>query len=190
MPALHEWEATSELGSHMGAGSGEGHLVLLLRGELLRRYPGTVIYALRAASRSRAATEKKFPLFRAGLTPDITCIGFELSLGAARGAGNDPGWFFVLEQPPSQNRFGLDASEITGKEPQDLTSWNNLAWGDLVETADELASLTHAPARGRLRDHKIGDLKWGLNGGHMAAITRQLPVRVLLHAADLLPEIV
>jgi hypothetical protein len=188
LPELRDWEPKSELGSHMDAGSGAGHLVLLLRGELLRRYPGAVIYALRAASRSKAGTEKKYPLFRAGLTPDITCIGFDLSLAAARGAGTDPGWFIVIEQPPVQNRFGLDASEETGHDPAELSSWNNLAWGDMAASPAELAALTHAPVAGRLLQRKIGPLEWGLNGGHMAAITRQLPVRVLLHAAELLPE--
>jgi len=51
IPPLHEWLTTSKLGSHDHRevdGENEQELVLVIRGELLKRYPNAVIYAHRA----------------------------------------------------------------------------------------------------------------------------------------------
>ncbi|MGH7573759.1 MAG: hypothetical protein ACREM1_01325, partial [Longimicrobiales bacterium] len=187
MPEIHTWPADGDLGTQLSAGSDDQHLVLLIRGELLKRYPQTLIYAVSAVDRRTAGTERRYPVFRAGIAPDTTCLGFELSADEARGNAFGAGWFFVLEQPPGLPRFGLDASTVTGRLPDALVSWNDLAWGDLAESDDELAGLTHAPLAPRLAGRSITGVVWGLNAGHMAAITLQRPVRVLLHGADLLP---
>jgi hypothetical protein len=187
MPGINLWDAASQLGAQVAEGSDEQQLVLLVRGELLQRYPGAVIYAVPAIDRRTPGTQRRYPLFRAGLAPDLTCLGFDLSADEVRGNAQDAGWFFVIEQPPGQARFGLDASTATGRDPAQLTSWNDVAWGDLAASPAELERLTHAPMAGRLLQHRLGGIEWGLNAGHMAAITLQRPVRVLTHAADLLP---
>ena len=64
-----------------------GKLVLLIRGELLRRYPNSVIYAVKAikptpTSRldvSREEKHERHPLFRGTLKPDVTFLGFDLT---------------------------------------------------------------------------------------------------------------
>lgn len=51
IPPLHEWSLSSELGEHDHRetdGENEDELVLVIRGELLKRYPNAVIYAHRA----------------------------------------------------------------------------------------------------------------------------------------------
>lgn len=186
MPEIHRWTADSTLGTHLDAGSSNEHLVLLVRSELLQRYPQTVIYAMPATSDGTAG-EKRYPIFRAALTPDTACLGFELTAEQARGEDGGHGWFFVLEQPPGQTRFGLDENSSTGRRPSEMTSWNELAWGDMAESLEQLSVLSHAPVRGHLLEHRIGSLEWGLNAGHMAAITLQRPVRVLLRASEMLP---
>ena len=60
---------------------GESNLVLLIRGELLRRYPNTVVLAIPAtgpATPSSDETMVKRPIFSGFLEPDIAFFGFDL----------------------------------------------------------------------------------------------------------------
>ena len=45
------------------------------------------------------------PLFRGALQPDVTFFGFDLDPALATG---DPGWYFVIQQQPTEPRFGFD----------------------------------------------------------------------------------
>jgi hypothetical protein len=59
-------------------------LVLVIRGELLRRYPNTIIYAAEAVAGDTPGTfvpgdNEKYPQFGGTLAPDVTFIGFELT---------------------------------------------------------------------------------------------------------------
>ena len=103
--------------------------MLVIRGELLKRYPNTVIYAQKAiddGQGNRMIFEKdltpeqfdrqlKFPLFRAEIEPDLRFFGFDLTIDK-RGARsrattfkNDTlGWFFVIQEVPGEPRFGMD----------------------------------------------------------------------------------
>ena len=189
MPEVHRWTSDEPLGEHLSAGSDDRHLVLLIRGELLQRYPRTVVYATRSAAPGAADAEKRFPRFRAALGPDATCLGFDLTASEARGGAGDPGWFFVFEQPAGQPRFGLDETPATGRDPAVLASWNEVGWGDVVDDEAAFERLSHVPLAGRLTGHRVDALEWGLNAGHMAAITLQRPVRVVIPATTLLdPE--
>jgi hypothetical protein len=73
---INEWEKR-ELGT-TAVGAGGDKLVLLIRGELLRRYPNTVIYAVRAAETddgrdlSTNPDDERHPVFRGTLQPDVT----------------------------------------------------------------------------------------------------------------------
>ena len=83
IPPIAEWAGTP-LGGHVRGGGGQ--LVLLVRGELLRRYPTTTIYAARAtAAGALDATTRLAPMFRAALPPDIVLVGFGLSEESAPG---------------------------------------------------------------------------------------------------------
>jgi hypothetical protein len=90
---------------------GGDDLVLLLRGELLRRYPNSVIYAVAAVRKdgrlnlSPDPKDEQHPLFRGTLKPDVTFLGFDLTRKQVLG---DPGWFFVIQQQPTEPRFGLE----------------------------------------------------------------------------------
>jgi hypothetical protein len=129
--------------------------VLVIRGELLKKYPTAVIYAHRAqwrpdnqhpdpsqertladlspAEEADPPHEKvRMPLFDAKVEPDIYFFGFDLTEEAAIGGSGapgdaDPGWFFVLKERPGDPRFGLDI-ERDGA----LQVWNDLAWPDVL----------------------------------------------------------
>jgi hypothetical protein len=180
IPSIHEWLSTSELGQNFRLDDGQEKLVLLVKGQLLLRYPDAIIYAVEAASPTRLGTKEAHPLFRGRLDPDITYIGLNVTEEDARG---EPGWFFVLQEQPTSPRFGLDVSRDPGLAPDaPLPGWNNLSWQDLkVPEGGHL----------RLKDtsvtvQKPEGLQWGFNAAHQAAILRQRPARVAIHARLLL----
>ena len=179
---------TGGLGSHVAATSDE--FVLLVRGQLLRRYPNTIVYASRAEwdtsvtppVRRLASTPKEvFPSFGGTISPDITYAGFDLptpALGAAPST-NDAGWFFVFLQPPTQTRFGLD----TAPDPAPsivAAGWDGLDWGR-VETTDAGYFRLGANA-----PQGIPAAEWtGLTSAALAMRCRQKRFRAAIHATDL-----
>ncbi len=160
IPPLHHWAVTSALGTHDNRETGgeqEDELVLVIRGELLKRYPTAVIYAHRAAWQLKdgkidKTRERRFveltgpeeekpprdkvltPLYEAKIDPDIYLFGFDLTAAKAKGETpdkpDDPGWFFVIKERPGEPRLGLD----TDKQPT-LQTWNDLSWPDLPAVA-------------------------------------------------------
>jgi len=177
IPPLHLWSRASRLGSHdnreLIPGSSEEEVVLVIRGELLKRYPTAVIYAQRAewirkpdgtidpdsertlvdlTAVELAApppTKLKTPLYEAKIDPDIYFFGFDLTSVEARGESgdnqdDDPGWFFVIRERPGEPRFGFDI-----ERDGDLNVWNDLAWPDVAAANDQFipvgaASPSHA----------------------------------------------
>jgi hypothetical protein len=64
IPPIHTWPASSTLGSHDNReqeGEEEEEIVLVIRGELLKRYPTAVIYAHRACWQRKGVTEDQHP---------------------------------------------------------------------------------------------------------------------------------
>jgi hypothetical protein len=181
---IHEWGDQSQLGHNANAGD---DLVLLIRGELLRRYPNSVIYAVAAVKNndgkfdlSPKPEDEKHPLFRGTLNPDVTFLGFDLR---RKDAIADPGWFFVIQEQPTEPRFGLDVADFVKPLPA-LTTWNNLSWRHLAATPDQLKALSHVSITTQLG--KIDPAEWGRNSAHQAFITLQRPVRVAIHAKEML----
>ncbi|HKE97907.1 MAG TPA: hypothetical protein VKG45_03105 [Actinomycetes bacterium] len=156
IPPIHTWDKASKLGQHNNRGPSVEDLVLVIRGELLKKYPTAVIYAHRADWRrhpdgSIDPTQERrlvaltpaeeadpphakvrMPLFDAKVEPDIYFFGFDLTEEQARGGtganpNDDPGWFFVIKERPGDPRFGLDI-ERDGL----LEVWNDLAWPDVL----------------------------------------------------------
>src|SRR5262249_2789781 len=78
--------ATIEAGARVSARP--MNLVLLIRGELLRRFPNTTIYARQAAwngTQRTMTTVELYPVFSAMMDPDITLLGFGLDEASAVG---------------------------------------------------------------------------------------------------------
>jgi hypothetical protein len=202
---LHEWGSNAPLGANRPAPPASGeYLVLLVRGELLRRYPNTIVYAVKASlgiAGRELGTEERYPLFSGRLQPDVTFFGFDMTAADARGettAGStNQGWFFVLQEQPSEPRFGLDIADVTlGGAP---ARWSDLAWGHLAATEGELAALTYIDLDEDLPDTRSvtapagaswhGDAGLGATGSlasHLAVITLQQPMRVAIHGSDMI----
>jgi hypothetical protein len=182
---INEWGAHN-LGDNAIAND---KLVLLIRGELLRRYPNSVIYAVKAVEQngqielSTDPADELHPLFRGALKPDVTFLGFDLT---PEEAVADPGWFFVIQQQPTEPRFGMDAANFDEPPPPPPTTWNDLNWRHMADTEEELNALSHASINRSMPD--IDKAKWGRNSAHQAYITLQRPVRIAIHAREMIQQ--
>jgi hypothetical protein len=189
-PPLEQWR--QPLGKNAVGVSTDKQLVLLIRSELLRRYPGAIMYAVKADATgrkpSKLETDHRYPAFRGSAPPDITFLGFT-NLTTEEVKQLNPGWFFIIQQQPGEPLFGLD---IGSKFGEPVTDWNELTWQHLVKTEAEFANLKHIrltagtpnlPDAARLPKPP----EWGRNAAHMARITLQKPVRIAIHASFLIP---
>jgi hypothetical protein len=211
----------------------ESSIVLLIRGELLRRYPTAVIYMTRAEWTDvdaegnpvkpyrkpeslpiDPATEhpEKYPIFRGTLLPDITFFGFSLGVEEAIGnqdrQQNNPGWFFVIQQPPTEPRFGLDATDSSkwacptcqsvkeydspgncpcGTALKMSSEWENLSWEN-IETQDGYIYLSRGIKKETFSPPGDDYTRWS-PASHSAVlaeeVTLQGPFRIAIHASDL-----
>lgn len=197
------WNGNSHLGEHSPDGPSKEQVVLVIRGDLINRYPRAVIYALQAQWSSSAVdagrvpgTIELYPMFRASRMPDIVMLGFALTEQQIRGtdtpvAGQpdgSAGWFFVLQEQPTEPRFGLDVAtdKTFGAAP---AQWSDLSWGHLAANADALKQIVYISVKGTpqspppaLKNPPPGSATWGKNSAHMASIVRQSPFRLIIHA--------
>lgn len=177
-----------------------GKLVLLIRGQLLQRYPNSVIYAVAAVPKGPRLTlsknpgDERHPLFRGSLKPDVTFLGFDLTEAQARGEPpHDPhGWFFVIQQQPTEPSFGMDVADFTNAPPALTTTWNELGWRHMARTEEELKVLSHVSLETirhvvpNIDAQTIDKARWGKNSSHLAYVTLQRPMRIAIHAREML----
>jgi hypothetical protein len=168
---LTDWDGRA-LGDPAAAPVAE-ELVMLLRSGLLQRYPNAVIY-LTPAVRAGAPPDPQAvvpdedpahelpPIFGGSLPPDVSFFGFPVPAEVATGADGGLGHYLVIQEHPTEPRFGLDVSVPTGP-------------------ASYLAVAAGPPAGVPLGGHS-----WGGNAAEMAAITRRLPVRIAIHVSRLI----
>jgi hypothetical protein len=111
---LHTWTTSSHLGEHNNreelkpkpgeiVDEEDPYLVLVIRGDLLKRYPNTIIYAQEAKWGQTSETANQlviydetgvvmedgdhiqYPIYKAQVAPDIYFLGFDLKLKKAKG---------------------------------------------------------------------------------------------------------
>jgi hypothetical protein len=197
---LHTWKKV--LGEN-GQGGNAGLIVLVIRGDLLKKYPNTVISAQRAdwgtknGARNvtvdrviKEGSQPVYPLFEAKIDPDIYFIGFQVTENGKvvdeeglRGTTNpdaltdDPGWFFVLQERPGEPRFGFDLNVTATKEKWSHVSWQDtgIAEGSIVRFNRAVAVSNDVQATWPPKD-----------SAQLAYILYQQPVLVAVHASRLL----
>jgi hypothetical protein len=130
IPPITTWPLSGPLGTHENrTGIVPNNVVLLIRGELLRRYPDTIIYAAKAKLQGRQRiidpSDERYPIFAGSLGNDMTFLGFNLSPQDAKGgtAASPEGFFFVFQQHPTGPRFGLEPAAA-----DTVSQWADLAW--------------------------------------------------------------
>ena len=180
-----------------------GKLVLLIRGELLQRYPNSVIYAVAAVPKDQRLTlskkpeDERHPLFRGTLKPDVTFLGFDLTEAQAKGEPpHDPnGWFFVIQQQPTEPCFGMDVADFTKDQPALTTTWNELSWRHMAQTEEKLKALSHVSLDAiksvvpNIHTQTIDKATWGKNSSHLAYVTLQRPMRIAIHAREMMKKV-
>ncbi|HKZ12722.1 MAG TPA: hypothetical protein VJL81_02640 [Solirubrobacterales bacterium] len=209
---IDTWPPTSVLGNHPNPKRGAGEkLVLAVRGELLRKYPA-LIYAQKAhlyhdkdgkavpshppvlgevATDADIKREIKFPIFKGQVDPDIRFFGFDLNDKEAFGAehpqgeADDWGYYFVIQQLPSEPRFGMDITYEPDDDPSTPITWDDLAW-DHYPAAEPFID----PGVGPENFHPAGPGEslgeWGTDAARMASILFQRPVMIAVHAKEML----
>ena len=176
---MHEaaW-ATGKLGSHVDKAL-DGQIVFLVRGDLIRRYPGVVAHAAKEAGR-----EGPVPTFDAGspvktlfhihLGPNVLLVGFAITQAKIRTPGET--WWFTLSENPTEPRFGLDPSR-EGDATRDQLVWSDFG----VAPGGFLNAATHTDITFELS-------KWGSSSAQIAYLLFQLPARAAFSALKMLGE--
>lgn len=180
---IHAFSRFAALGHSTRGGAKGGNLVLLVRGDLLRRYPNSAIYAWKAAQTGAkvvltpnpAEDARVSPAFYGRFDPDISFVGFDLT---REDIVASPGWFFVIEQQMTEPRFGFDDS--AGAMPAFPGNWLDAQWADTGTDRGR-----HLRVDGRLAGHGVRDVTYGHDAAHMAALTLQRPFRLAVHARHL-----
>jgi hypothetical protein len=166
IPELHRWAKDSKLGEHNNrippGQPPKPQAVLVIRGELLKKYPTAVIYAQHALwprnqdgtvdftrprmldQPSTPAEEQspplgkiRSPLYEAKADPDIYFFGFDLTIEQAKGGtgenpNDDAGWFFVIKERPGEPRFGFELDRPTANPAANPTVFDQLTWDDAL----------------------------------------------------------
>lgn len=170
------WPLTDDLGAHV---RDRDAAVIVVRGELVRRFPDALIYLARAArpsGRREPSTEVRLPRFRGALSTDTVIVGVDLTANALRGP-DGLGWYIVIAEQAGAPKFGLDEPSA---EP--FETWDDVSWANVTVNAGYIGVAASRP-----QPASPGSWKWGQDGAHMAAITFQHPVSISIHCAMLLP---
>lgn len=141
IPPINTWPLAASLGDHPNRTDiVANNVVLLVRGELFKRYPNAIVYAAKAKRMSDGtlqldSTDERYPLYRGTLSPDMTFIGFNLSVADARGGtvASPDGFFFVFQEQPSEPRFGLEPTP----DSSPVQDWADLAWTNFAISTPE-----------------------------------------------------
>ena len=188
------------LGAHVTEGGGDsGHVVMVVRGELVRRYPDLIAVAMRAHDVNAQGKPTFFDLnafpdtiapvlFHDHLDPDILLVGFNLT--QAQVLDPNAKWWFILAEHPTAPRFGLDLPSPNNDPKTNPPSRNSLDWTDLGPLAQ---SRFINPAAKSLvtRDPTShpSDVTWPKHAAVVARTLLQNPIRAAFDARKLLSPI-
>jgi hypothetical protein len=187
VPELHVWDPGATLGEHCALRQ-DAFSLLLVRGEVVRRFPDMVVTAVPALPPGIVAGPKmmnpnpelvRVPLF--SFAVDETTAIYALPVDPAELAADAPGWFIVFQEHDYKFRFGFDVGDAGPLETWDDLTWEHLDPGGANRGfADALADLRPAAANG---------LVWGAEADatHVARIALQKPFRVAMQSTLLVP---
>jgi hypothetical protein len=182
---IASWAPESALGSHVNQTAA---MVLLVRGELVRRYPSVMVAAVPArwnADSTRSpvtdAAALQLPTFRGRIGTDVLYAGFARpTLAEAAGTptpAGPAGWYLLLSENAGDPRFGLDPD---GKGT--LPTRADLSWTHLQLDANApYAKLAAFPS--------VPDANFTVataTAATVSSLVRQRPFRAFLHASLLI----
>jgi hypothetical protein len=221
IPPIHEWGTSTELGdhNHRDVADDEDRVVLVVRGDLLKRYPNTILYAqvarwgeddreneliLHDEDGSRAAADPndpniRFPIFKAEVKPDLHFVGFDLGLEQVRGHPD-------LEEteeartsiPADQLGWFFVLQEMVGEPRLGLDvdrpgEPSERTWDNLswpdIDLSQGPVVDVAKPFVNPPEGTEDDGLVWGANAADMAAILYQKPSMVAVHAREMLADL-
>jgi hypothetical protein len=190
IPPITNWDITTPLGSNAPDGPDlETMLVLLVRGEVLQRYPRTMVYAAPGIINGLSLTldtssaDWISPQFLMKFDAKTTAFAFPLTVDEVKSnfAANNGGYYFVFSEPVSGPRFNFD---VNSSVP--LQHWNDLGWDQVPQSRGFAVAgqkLTIAPPAAQ---SGVGDPVWNNDAADTARIAFAQPYRVGYHADQLL----
>lgn len=190
-----QWKSKSKIGTHGNTASQavvEDPIVLVIRGDLLRKYPNTEIFMAKAAWENKKVGSHKLvldvndqsqwlndspnlhrPLFSARVEPDYSFLGFNLGIQEVRGSSEDPGWFFVMKERTGDTHFGMDLIAEPGSDDP--------SWEQLTEVSENQCI--------RIGSTQFDALpRSGKRADQVASMLYQRPFMLFVHASRLLPN--
>lgn len=177
IPPISQFDPAGHLGDHTQDNAAAGRIVLLIRADLFRRYPNTLVSACQLNGERTLGT-RQWPIFQGQIGDDCNFFGFNITdpVNAANPSGGKPGWYFVLEEHITEPRFGL---EPAGSVPPANASWNDIGW-DQITPSGNFLNPTSVPAVTTNEP-----VTWSENASAMAYILMRRPVRVVMAASAL-----
>lgn len=166
----------------------EPNLVLVIKGDLIQRYPDLSIYAIKEDEKivvqtydPNSITTNKIiqPLFRANLGPDVVITGFPLTKKTIETSQNE--YYFVLQENKDLPTFGLDAEDPNISYTENPVDMNDLSWSHVLTNIEDCYIYQFSPNLFANLDNSIEP-----NAASIASRTYQLPVRILYHAKKML----
>jgi hypothetical protein len=180
---IARWPLEAGLGDHDRSG-GQDQLVLLVRAEVLRRFPGTTVHAAKSVDGllpDEGSGEWKQAKFLLAVDEQTTLFAFDLSQEQAR----EEKWLFVLREPMHGTQFGFDT-----RSDLSLDSWADLTWEDVPLDAGGFVVPRVAegrpPTPAGLQGPDPGE--WGSDAADVARIAFQRPFQLALSPRRLLGE--
>jgi hypothetical protein len=194
---IHLFSHTA-LGTHISpwAGGASGRLVMLVRGELIRRYPHAIMLAQQQIAKDAVTHHPTFAvppapgapgsiLFHVPLTPDIILTGFMLTrLDVQNADASGPPWWFIIAEHPTAPRFGLQLAELplAATISRDQAAWSSfgpLRLGRFLPTGSAAVKVTE-PTYPDQPPHPPVITDWNaaqLHGGGVARVLLRDPFR-------------
>jgi hypothetical protein len=175
--------ATTALGTHAPATQAAQDIVILIRADLLKKYPNTEVFLQQAewtdsSKKSRTpvkdtnSSNLRQPLFAAQIGTDYRFLGFDVNGSDAIGDANQPGWFFVLKQRAGEIQFGLDID--AGTDP----SW---------PVVDSETPAGHCLSANGAKFKSLPGYR-GQRSDMVAALLYQQPFQLFIHVSRMLPK--
>jgi hypothetical protein len=179
---IARWKPEIPLGAHDRTG-GRDPLVLLIRADVLRRFPGTTVHAAKSVDGMLppdGSENWKEPLFPLAIDEQTTLYAFDLEEEQAR----EERWLFVLREPMHGTQFGFDTGE-----GEALETWSDLTWDQVpVEGGFVVPRVLGGlpPTPSALTGPDPG--AWGKDAADVARISFQRPFQLAVSARELLGE--
>jgi hypothetical protein len=167
---IARWPLNSKLGSQVRGGE-EGSIVLLIRGEVIRRFPAAPLVAVKGVG---GKVPDEFTGISATPLPLDESTMLYIFTGITDTRALDEDWFFVLREPMRGTQFGFDLGSTA------MESWADLTWTDVTRTTSGFVRVASPPTR--QPPESAGRAQWGSESADMARIAFQQPFQIAFQA--------